>query len=312
MDPATLDAIKLNFNPQSLMALNVLIGLMMLGMALDIRLEDFRRVVVSPRGPAIGLGAQFILLPAFTFLLTLALRPAPSIALGMMLVAACPGGNLSNLMTYLAGGNAALSVSMTAISTAAAIVMTPLNLSLWGQLNPATRGILRKVRLSPLDVLGSIVLILGLPLAAGIAIAHRFPALTRRFQRPFKVLSVVVFIGFIAVALAANWQVFLRVVGLVVLVVMLHNALALALGYLAARLAGLPPRDVRAVSIEVGLQNSALGLVLIFDFFEGIGGMAIITAWWGIWHIIAGLSLSLFWSRRPLGVKNKTASPEKP
>jgi len=297
MDPSQIDQIRLNFNPQSLTALNVLIGLMMLGMALDIKLDDFRRVVRSPRGPAIGLAAQFVLLPAFTYLLTMVLRPAPSLALGMILVAACPGGNLSNVMTYLAGGNTALSVSMTAISTAAAVFMTPLNLSLWGSLNPATATILKQVSLSPLDVFGSIVLILGLPMAAGLFIAHRFPGLTARLRKPFKIFSVVVFMCFIAGALAANWSIFLKVIGLVVLVVMAHNGLALGLGYGAARLAGLPPRDRRAVSIEVGLQNSALGLVLIFNFFEGLGGMAILTAWWGVWHIIAGLTLAFVWSR---------------
>ncbi len=297
MDPSQIDQIRLNFNPQSLTALNVLIGLMMLGMALDIKLDDFRRVVRSPRGPAIGLAAQFVLLPAFTYLLTMVLRPAPSLALGMILVAACPGGNLSNVMTYLAGGNTALSVSMTAISTAAAVFMTPLNLSLWGSLNPATATILKQVSLSPLDVFGSIVLILGLPMAAGLFIAHRFPGLTARLRKPFKIFSVVVFMCFIAGALAANWSIFLKVIGLVVLVVMAHNGLALGLGYGAARLAGLPPRDRRAVSIEVGLQNSALGLVLVFNFFEGLGGMAILTAWWGVWHIIAGLTLAFVWSR---------------
>ena len=300
MDPAQIDQIRLNFNPQSLTALNVLIGLMMLGMAMDIKLDDFRRVIRSPRGPMIGLVAQFVLLPALTYLLTRLLRPAPSMALGMILVAACPGGNLSNVMTYLAGGNTALSVSMTAVSTAAAVLMTPFNLSLWGSLNPATNPILRRVSLSPLDVFGSIVLILGLPMAAGLTIARFLPGVTARLRKPFKIFSVVVFLIFITGALIANWSIFLKVIGLVVLVVMAHNMLALSLGYGASRLAGLPPRDVRAVSIEVGLQNSALGLVLIFNFFEGLGGMAILTAWWGVWHIISGLSLSMFWSRRPL------------
>ncbi|WP_200907097.1 bile acid:sodium symporter family protein [Desulfatitalea tepidiphila] len=168
MDAAMVDQISLNFSKSGLLGLNAVIGLMMYGMALDMKLEDFKRVVRSPKGPAIGLGAQFVLLPAFTFLLTLVLPVTPSMALGMMMVAACPGGNLSNLMTYLAGGNAALSVSMTAVSTAAAVVMTPLNLSIWGSLNPATEAILRKVSLDPMDVFQTIVLILGIPLVLGI------------------------------------------------------------------------------------------------------------------------------------------------
>lgn len=300
MAPELIDQIRLNFNPQSLVALNCLIGLMMLGVALDLKLSDFKRILLSPKAPAIGLGAQFILLPAFTFLLTLIIKPAPSIALGMILIAACPGGNFSNIMTYLARGNTAISVSMTAVSTAAAVIMTPLNLALWGSLNPATAPILRKVNLDPLSVLITIVMILGVPMALGMLLSRIFPNLADRIRKPFKIFALVVFMLFLVGALAANWQIFIKVIGLIVLVVALHNALALGLGYGAARLFKLPAYDVRAVTIEVGIQNSALGLILIFNFFEGLGGMAIIAGWWGIWHIIAGLTVALLWSRRRL------------
>jgi BASS family bile acid:Na+ symporter len=308
MDAATVDQIRLNFSPQSLVALNGAIGLMMLGVALDLKLADFKRIVTSPKAPAIGLGAQFVLLPAFTFLLTLVLRPRPSIALGMILIAACPGGNLSNIMTYLARGNTAISVSMTAVSTAAAVVMTPFNLSLWGNLNPATAPILRQVSLSPLDVFTTIFVILGIPLCLGLLLSRIFPSLADKVRKPFRVISFLIFIIFVALALKANWEIFLNVIGLVVFVVFAHNGLALSLGYFSARLFGLETRDVRAVAIEVGIQNSALGLVLIFNFFEGLGGMAIIAAWWGIWHIISGLSVATFWSRRPVEVRHRVAA----
>jgi BASS family bile acid:Na+ symporter len=300
MDPSAIDQIRLNFSPQSILTMNIVIGLMMLGVALELKLEDFKRIFVSPKAPAIGLGAQFILLPAFTFLLTLIIRPAPSMALGMILIAACPGGNLSNIMTYLARGNTAVSISMTAVSTAAAVVMTPLNLALWGSLNPSTEPILRRVSLNPFDVFTTIVLILGIPLTVGMLVSGILPSLAARIRKPFRIFSFVIFIGFVAAALSANWQIFLKVIGLVAFVVFLHNALALNLGYWSGRILGLAKRDVRAVAIEVGIQNSALGLILIFDFFEGLGGMAIVAAWWGIWHIISGLSVAGFWSRRPL------------
>jgi BASS family bile acid:Na+ symporter len=299
MDAAAIDAIRLNFSPQSLVALNAVIGLMMFGMALDLRLEDFKRICRAPRAPAIGLAAQFLLLPAFTFLLTLAIQPVPSMALGMILIGACPGGNLSNIMTYLARGNAAVSVSMTAVSTAAAIVMTPLNLAVWGGLNPATEPILREVSLNPWDVFTTIFMILGIPLMAGIAAGRLWPRLVERVRGPFRVFAVLVFLFVVGLALSANWSTFLQVIGLVVFAVLVHNASALALGWSAGRLAGLAPADRRAVTIEVGIQNAALGLILIFDFFQGLGGMAIIAAWWGIWHIIAGLAVAFVWSRRP-------------
>ena len=300
MDAAAVDAVRLNFNPSGLLALNAVIGLMMFGIALDLKLGDFTRIIKSPKAPAIGLGAQFILLPAFTFLLTLVLPISPSIALGMILVASCPGGNLSNMMTYLAGGNAAVSVSMTAVSTAAAVIMTPLNLAVWGSLNPATAAILREVSLSPLDVFFTIVMILGIPMALGMLVGRWSPRLVNRLRKPFKIFAVCVFLAVVGGALAANWHNFIKYVGLVALVVALHNAMALSLGYSSARLFKLPPRDVRAVAIEVGIQNSALGLILVFDFFGGLGGMAIITAWWGVWHIISGLIVASFWSRRPM------------
>ena len=175
MDIAAIDQVRLNFNPQGLLVINGAIGLMMFGVALDLKLEDFKRVVVAPKAPGIGLAAQFILLPAFTFLLTLLIRPYPSMALGMILVAACPGGNLSNIITYLAKGNCAVSISMTAVSSAAAIFMTPFNLSLWGRLNPATAEILRQVSLSPKDVFITIFVILGIPLVAGLMVSRVVP-----------------------------------------------------------------------------------------------------------------------------------------
>jgi len=300
MDPAVVDQVRLNFNPQGLFVINAAIGLMMFGVALDLKIEDFKRIVVSPKAPGIGLAAQFILLPAFTFLLTLILRPQPSIALGMILVAACPGGNLSNIITYLAKGNCAVSISMTAVSTAAAIVMTPLNLSLWGGLNPETADILRQVSLSPMDVFTTIFIILGIPLAAGMTVSRMFPGLAGKVRKPFKIFSLVFFIVIVLGALAANWQIFLNVVGLVIVLVLIHNALALNLGYWSGRIFGLEERDCRATCIEVGIQNSALGLVLVFNFFGGLGGMAILVAWWGIWHIIAGLITAFIFTRIPL------------
>lgn len=300
MDLTAIDQVRLNFNPQGLFVINAAIGLMMLGVALELKPADFKRIIVSPRAPAIGLVSQFVLLPAFTFLLTLIIRPHPSMALGMILVAACPGGNLSNIVTYLARGNTAVSISMTAVSTAAAIFMTPLNLTLWGSLNPATAPILRTVSLSPVDVFVTIFMILGVPLAAGMLLSRSFPTLAEKVRRPFKIFSLIFFVVIVCGALIANWRHFLNYVGLVIIAVFIHNALALNIGYWAGRLAGLMESDSRAVSIEVGIQNSALGLVLVFNFFDGLGGMAIIVAWWGIWHIIAGLTTALFFSRRPL------------
>ena len=143
----------------------------------------------------------------------------------------------------------------------------------------------------------AVFLLLGLPMALGMTVHHRYPRFAARALKPMKIFSLGVFGLFVIGALAANWRYFIDFVGFVVFAVFLHNALALSTGYFAAKFAGLPERDRRAVSIEVGIQNSALGLILIFNFFDGLGGMAIVTAWWGIWHIIAGLTVGTYWSR---------------
>lgn len=300
MDAAAIDQIHLNFNQQGLFVINAAIGLMMLGVALDMKVDNFKRILVSPRAPLVGLVAQFILLPAFTFLLITIINPVPSIALGMMMVAACPGGNLSNIITYLAKGNTSVSVTMTAFSTVIAIVMTPFNLAFWGSMRPETAAILREVSLSPLDVFLTIFVILGIPMAIGMAVGHKFPTLAGRVRKPFKIFTLVFFIVIVIGALAANWKNFLDYVGIVAFAVFLHNFLALNIGYWSAFALRLSVPDRRAVSIEVGIQNSALGLVLIFTFFGGLGGMALVAAWWGIWHIISGLAAAFIFSRSPL------------
>ena len=303
-----VDAAQLQFNSGGLWALNAVIGLIMFGVALDLRTEDFARVGRLPRAPLAGLLAQFLVLPAFTFALTRLLDPAPSIALGMILIAACPGGNLSNFLTHFAGGNAALSVSMSAVSTVAAIVMTPLNVAVWGSLHADTAAILTSIRLDPLQMLLVVFLILGLPMVAGMSVARWRPRLAARLHGPFKYFSVAFFLLFVGFVFWQNFDVFTVYIGAVIGAVVLHNALALSSGYGAARLLRLEDRDRRAVTLEVGIQNSALGLTLIFSFFGGLGGMALVAGTWGIWHIIAGLTIASLWSRRPAGVP--LAAPE--
>ncbi len=304
----TIDQVQLNFNPATLTVLNVLIGLIMFGVALDIRIDDFKRIARDPRGPLIGLTAQFLLLPAFTFLLIQIIEPPPSIALGMLMVSACPGGNFSNFLAHHAKANSAMSVTMTAISTALAIVMTPFNFTFWGNQSPGTAAILRDVNLSPLDLFGTVLMILGIPLVLGMLVAARSPDLATKLRKPMKIFSLTAFGIFVAGALLANWSQFLENIGRVAIVVAIHNGMALALGYWSARALGSPKYDSRAISIEVGIQNSALALVLIFSFFDGLGGMAIIAAWWGVWHLISGLTVSSWWAAHPAPVPADAAS----
>ncbi len=293
-----IDAIQLNFDPGSLLALNIILGIVMFGVAIDMRLSDFRTIISLPRSMLVGMTGQFLLLPAVTYLLVRLMAPHPSIALGMLLVAACPGGNISNFITHFAKGNTALSVAMSATSTLAAVVMTPLNFAFWASQYEPTAAILKEVALSPLDLMGTVFLLLGLPMTVGLLISHHFPQWAERAKKPLRYFSMAFFGIFITGALLANLDNFMNYIGLVVLAVFLHNALAISIGYTGARLLRLPEADRRAVAIETGIQNSGLGLLLIFDFFSGLGGMALIAAWWGIWHIFSGMTLAIFWSRR--------------
>jgi BASS family bile acid:Na+ symporter len=294
-----IDAVRLHFTPAALVALDVILAFVLFGVALDMKLSDFRGIVTAPRGTLIGLAAHSLLLPAVAFGLTLVLDPAPSIALGMLLVAACPSGNISNFLVHYAHGNPALSVTIAAFSMLGSVVFTPVNLAFWGALNPSTRAILQEVQLSPWQLLGTIVVLLVVPTLLGMSVAHRHPRFAARARRPFRLLSLAFFALFVVGALVANLEFFAAWVPRVALFVFLLIALALATGYTTARLAGLPEADRRAVAFEVGIQNSGFGLALVFNFFGGLGGMAIVAAWWGIWHLLAGTALAAWWRRRP-------------
>ncbi|SDG06221.1 bile acid:sodium symporter family protein [Sulfitobacter delicatus] len=293
-----IDDAVLDFSSGSLFVLNAILAVVMFSIAIDLKPRDFQALSRAPKPLIVGLFSQFVVLPVLTFLLVLATQPQASIALGLILVAACPGGNISNFITHRAGGNAALSVSMTAFATVAAILLTPLNIALWGSLYAPSAEILRSTKLDPVSIAITVGLMLVLPLMLGVMLNAKRPDLTARLRRPLQWLSMGIFLAFIAVALAANWGLFLAFAGGIAGLVIAHSALGLAGGYTTATLAGLSPFDRRAVTIETGIQNSGLGLVLIFGFFGGLGGMAIVAAFWGVWHAISGLALAAMMSRK--------------
>jgi BASS family bile acid:Na+ symporter len=303
-----IDDVVLNFSPGSLVALNIVLGLIMFGIAIDTSIEDFKAVRRAPRAFLIALVAQIVLLPALTFGLTLLMNLQGSIALGLILVACCPPGNISQILTYRAKGNVALSVSMTAVTNLIYILVLPLNLAFWGGLHPTASSILRQVSLNGWQMLLEIVLIIGLPFAAGLFIRARWPKFAGRIQPFAKWVSLLGLVGFILAALIGNFSYFIAYIGVVLLVVFLHDAIALSLGYGAARLGGLKLYDAKAVTFELGIRNAGLGLGLVFTFFDGLGGMAIVAGWWGIWDIIAGLTLATFWGWRT----SRAAAPVAP
>lgn len=292
-----IDQIQINFSESALTMMNVVIAFIMFGVALDLRASDFKRSLKTPKPVLIGLLCQFLVLPAITFVLVLIVQPHPSIALGLFLVAACPGGNLSNFLTHLAKGNTPLSISMSAVSTVLAIVMTPLNTLFWASMYGPTKDMMTSFSINALDMFTTIFFMLGLPLILGMYVRYKMPKVAARINRIMMKVSIVVFLVFVVIMLANNFSVFSENIGQILGVVVLQNALAFLFGYMLARLARVNSRDRRAITIETGIQNSGLGLILIFNFFGGLGGMAIVAAFWGVWHIVSGLTLAMIWAK---------------
>jgi len=293
-----IDNITLNFNEDNIFLLNISLAIIMFGVALKLTLEDFRLVLKQPRGVIAGVLSQFLVLPGLTFILVWLMKPHPSFALGMFMVAACPGGNISNFFSANAKGNLALSVSLTAVSSVLAVFMTPINLTFWSSMYAPTADLLSSISMDLWGVLQTIIIILGIPIILGMFVRHHYEKLAKRLQPIMHWSSIIIFAAIVIMAFAANIDLFLTYIYLVVLLVFIHNAVALFSGYQIGRMFGLPEADRRSLAIETGIQNSGLGLVLIFSFFNGLGGMALVAAWWGIWHIISGMTISYYWNFR--------------
>lgn len=294
----SIDDIVINFDPDQLFLLNICLSFLMFGVALDLSVRHFRTLFQAPRKPLIGLFSQWVLLPALTLVLIFVLRPAPSIALGMILLATCPGGNVSNYAVHLAQANSALSVLLTSVSTLGAIVLTPLAFTYLSRVIPGTEALRASIQVEPASMIRTIILLIMIPLALGMGLRRYFPRLTAKIQRPVKALSMTIFISFVVFAILGNLDNISRYLHLVFFLVLFHNAAAIAMGYFFAKANRLPAADVRAIAIETGIQNSGLALILIFNFFQGLGGMALVAAFWGIWHLISAFGLAMYWRKR--------------
>jgi BASS family bile acid:Na+ symporter len=300
---ADIDTIELSFNASTQNILKVVLGLIIFGVALDMKWDDFNAVWKKPRAMLVGLATQLLLFPFLTYLMILAAENMghpfhPSIALGMLLVAACPGGNMSNFFTHVAKGNTALSVTMSAISTLAAAITTPFNFTFWGSRLASTADKMQALELSFMDMFIDVTIMLAIPMAIGLWISYKFPAFAKKMHNPMRYLSIIFFFTLIILAFVANFNNFLVYVGPIAVIVALQNGIALGSGYGIATLFGASNRDRKTITIEVGIQNSGLGLILCFQYFSSLGGMALIAAWWGVWHIVSGLSLALYWGRK--------------
>lgn len=292
-----LDQMQINFGEDSLFLMNVSLAVIMFGVALEIKFSDFKYLWSHPKSFLLGITSQFLLLPFLTWVLVLFLQPSPSVALGMFLVAACPGGNISNFLTNYAGGNSALSVSLTAFATLSSIALTPFNFAIWSELYAPSALLLKSISLNYSDVFETVALILGIPLVLGIYVNKKKPFLAEKMASLLKPISVVIFISIVIIAFYSNFDLFIKVIGWVFGLVLMHNLVALGSGFSLSKVFGLTLEDTKTLTIETGIQNSGLALVLIFNYFDGLGGMSIIAGWWGIWHIVSGLTIASLWKK---------------
>ena len=302
-----IDSIVVTLNAGGMNTINIILAFVMYGVALGIKPGIFVEVFKKPKSVLLGMLCQLILLPAFTCGLAILISGwiSPMMGLGMILVAACPGGNISNFMSSLGKANVELSVSLTAISTALAVFLTPLNFWLWGSAYLHFAPVAHEVPtlVIPLwDVFKTIFILLGIPLVLGILTSHYLPKVAQALKKPLQWLSIIIFIAMVVLSFSSNIDAFLLSVKYIFLVVLIHNLVALGIGFTVGTLGKVPFRDRRTLTIETGIQNSGLGLALmlgtsLFAGFPPHGGMLVITAWWGIWHIISGLTVATIFNR---------------
>ncbi len=293
-----IDKVVINFDGGQQILLNICLAFLMFSVALDLKPADFRSVIRDPRRVLVGLTSQLVLLPVLTLILIYLFKPAASIQMGMLLVSVCPGGNVSNYLVHRSEGNTALSITLTSFVTLFAVLVTPFSFVFLSRFLPQTAHDSIAISVGMDEMIRLLSLIILLPLALGMIINTKWVNLRNKIVKPSKILSVILLIGIIVGALVANVPVVRDYLGLIFVLVLTHNALALIMGYYFAKLNRLDFADCKAISIETGIQNSGLGLILIFNYFHDLGGMALVAAWWAVWHLVSGFVVSSFWSTK--------------
>ncbi|GEK60142.1 sodium transporter [Marinococcus halophilus] len=267
--------------------ITILLGIIMFGMGLTLNLSDFRIVAKKPLPVLTGVIAQFVIMPLAAFIIALILQLPPEIAAGLVLVGACPGGTASNVMVYLAKGDLPVSVAMTTVSTLLAPLLTPLALLVLAD---------EWLPVDPLAMFLSIFQVIIIPIALGLFIKQLFPQTVEKSVQVLPVVSMTAIIAIVAGVVGAN-QENIAATGLLVFVaVVLHNSFGLALGYGTAKMVGLDETKRRAVSIEVGMQNSGLGTQLATVHFTPLAALP--SAVFSVWHNISGPLLVSWWGRK--------------
>jgi len=305
-----IDALRVIVDDQTRLAMAFILVGMMFTVALALRIEDFRGVREQPVRVLGGVLAQLLGLPLLTLALILLIEPPASVALGMFVVASCPGGNVSNLLTHFARGDTAYSVSLTAISSVTSALVMPVSILFWSSVYGPTADLVGRLDIDPMPFITQTVGLLAIPLAAGMIVTARWPRIAARIRAVLMPASLAGIAILILVGTVQNWHIILAVGALIIPIAVIHNAAAFGLGALWARALRLGVARRRALTFEVGIQNAGLGLLILLSQFDGLGGAAAITGMWSIWHLVAGSALiglfrALDWLK--IGAETKAA-----
>ena len=269
--------------------INYLLGVVMFGMGLTLNLQDFKVVFSRPKDVITGCIAQFTVMPLLAWGLARLFSLDEALALGVVLVGCCPGGTASNVITYLAKGDLALSVGMTGVSTLLAPFLTPL-------LTWALAG--KSVDVDVASMFLSILWVVILPIVLGLLVKGLWPKLTEKATDYLPAVSSIAIALIVAIVISANADKLLAGGLMIVLVVMLHNVCGLCLGYLTGRLLGLSEAKKRAISIEVGMQNSGLASSLATIHFAAYPLATIPGAIFSVWHNLSGAAVAYLYRRK--------------
>jgi len=288
MDVSELDSLRIVLDPIGQAGVAIALMLVMFSVALGLRIDNFRFLFEKPLLFLGGVAAQVLLLPLATYLLIIFMAPPASIALGMIVVACCPGGAVSNLLTYLSRGNVAVSVALTATSSMLAAILTPASILFWSQAYKPTSTLLKSLDVSPFLFLAQTTFLLAVPLVLGMTVAAKAPDVAARIKRHSTLLGTSVLIGVIIYGIAYFFDILFPVLAMLGILVVIHNALAFATGAAAGMVLSPESPTRRALTFELGIQNAGLALVILLSQLKGLGGAAAIAAVWGVWDLIAG------------------------
>ena len=271
-----------------------MLGIIMFGMGMTMTVDDFKGVLHSPKAVVIGVVAQFMLMPGLAYLLCQLFQLPPEIAIGVILVGCCPGGTASNVITYMAKGNTALSVACTSVSTILAPILTPavfyLLASQWIEINA-------------MSMLGSILQVVLFPIILGLIVRSVLKQKVETYIQVMPLISVLAIVAIVAAIIAGSKTQILESGLLILAVVALHNGLGYLLGFGASRLFKLPYADSKAIAIEVGMQNSGLGVALAAVHFAASPITAVPSAIFSLWHNISGPALATYWASKANPIK---------